>query len=336
MSFGNLAAMTPLLLTLPFLIWVMLRLDRQRGAALQVFGDPAVLARSAALPTQRRRRARLMLRIGALTLGLVAMARPQFGVQAGSLAGTGRDVLVLLDLSRSMNVADVDPSRLAVAKRATIEALAESPGDRVGLVVFGGSAFLQLPLTSDQAAFRRYLDAATSDDLGDPSTDLSAALTTAALTFEHEGVRGFQAVLIVSDGESASGDLEPALVRLRRASIPIFAIGVGTLEGAPVPADSTEAPERWHRDNIGRIVVSRLEEADLEKAARETGGSYVRWTSAHGAAQLSTEIARLDTRTLAARKTTEHADRFQWPLAVAMVGLVLESLIGQRPRRRVR
>ncbi len=117
-----------------------------------------MLARASTIPSERRRRIRQALTLGALSLGLLAVARPQFGTRPASLVHSGRDVLVLLDLSRSMNATDEmplrstpgRPSRLAVAKEALLEALAGSPGDRVGLVVFGGSAFLQLPLTADQ------------------------------------------------------------------------------------------------------------------------------------------------------------------------------------------
>ena len=246
------------------------------------------------------------------------MARPQFGTRPASLVRSARDVLVLLDLSRSMNATDEmplrstpgRPSRLAVAKEALLEALAGSPGDRVGLVVFGGSAFLQLPLTADQAAFRRFLDAATTDDLANPATDLSRALSAAATAFEHEGERGFQSVLLVSDGESAEGDVGAPLKRLRLREVPVFAIGVGTVEGAPVPADSSEAPEKWHRDHIGRVVQPRLEEGDLQRAASETNGTYLRWTPGAGA-RMSAEMARLEKRTMSARTSPEQADRFQ-------------------------
>ena len=115
---------------------------------------------------------------------------------------TGRDLLVVLDLSRSMNAADVEQSRLAVAKQLVRDLLRATPGQRVGLVVFGGSAFLQLPLTGNYAAFQRFLDAASTDDLGDPATDLSNALLAANTAFEHDGERGYQTVLLVSDGES--------------------------------------------------------------------------------------------------------------------------------------
>jgi Ca-activated chloride channel family protein len=266
---------------------------------------------------------------------VVALGRPQLGDRPAPLAHTGRDLLVLLDLSRSMNAAAGAgaENRLAVAKRAVASVLAASPGDRVGLIVFGGSAFLQLPLTSNHPAFQRFLDAASTDDLGDPATSLSSALTAASTTFEHDGERGYQSVLLVSDGENGAGDLGPPLSRLRRAGIPVFAIGVGTTEGAPVPADSTEAPEQWHRDHIGRIVVSRLEEDELRRAARETGGTYIRWSEA-AAQSVGTQLNQMEKRTLSSREGTERVDRFQWPLGLALAVLAFEPILGVTLRRK--
>jgi Ca-activated chloride channel family protein len=312
---------------LPVAGWVAVRGERRRGAALEAFGDPAVLALGSSLP--RRSGIRWALRLGALLLAVLALARPQAGERTSGLARTGRDVLVVLDLSRSMNAADAGGSRLAAAKRLAWETISASPGDRVGLVVFGGSAFLQLPLTTDQAALELFLDAASSDDLGDPATDLSVALLTAARTFEHEGERGRQAVLLVSDGESGEGDLDAALEELRVARLPVFAIGVGTTAGSPMPADSADAPDPYHRDNIGRVVISRVAEGDLRRTAEVTGGRYAPWDSPKDLAAMRKAIAALPVRTLAERTGTERADRFQWALAPAVVLLLIEMLVGR-------
>lgn len=338
MTFGYPIALALLLLALPAALMALVRHQRSRRLRLHAFGQPGLLARTSAIPSGPLRVARQALTLGALGLGLLAAARPQFGERPASLVHSGRDVLVLLDLSRSMNAADGHASpaqggltRLAVAKAAAIQALGGSPGDRVGLVVFGGSAFLQLPLTTDHAAFRRFLDAASTDDLDNPATDLSRALVAAATTFEHEGERGFQSVLLVSDGESVNGDVGPALKRLRVAGVPVFAIGVGTSEGAPVPADRSEAPEKWHRDHIGRVVQSRLEEGDLRRAANETNGIYLHWTPGAGAG-LKAEMRKLEKRTMSSRTSPERADQFQWPLGLGVLMLALEPIM--RVRRR--
>jgi Ca-activated chloride channel family protein len=237
-----------------------------------------------------------------------------------------------------MNAADVvqngrTVTRLAAAKATVTETVKGAPGDRLGLIIFGGSAFLQLPLTADHAAFQRFLDAATSDDLGDPATNLTNALATAATTFEHEGEPGYESVLLVSDGESGAGDVGPSLQRLHRRGVPVFALGVGTPEGAPVPADSNEAPEKWHRDHIGRVVISHLEEGELRRAARETNGSYMRLDLA-AVPRLRTEMGRLEKRTISAQKAVQRADRFQWPLGLGFLALAIASLMSLAPTRR--
>ncbi len=317
----------------PILGYALIRQERNRVERLQRFGDEPLLQQTSRVPSRRRRMVRDALTLAALLLILLALARPQFGERPSAMGRTGRDLLVVLDLSRSMNAADVEQqSRLAVAKQLVRDLLRASPGQRVGLVVFGGSAFLQLPLTGNYAAFQRFLDAASTDDLGDPATDLSNALMAAHTAFEHDGERGYQTVLLVSDGESGTGDIGPSLNRLGQARIPVLAVGVGTTEGAPVPADSSEAPEKWHRDHIGRIVLSRLEEGDLRRAARETGGSYYHWspTIAH---DLSESLARLDRRAITTADAMERVDRFQWPLGLAIGLLVLIPLTGGRTPR---
>ncbi len=316
----------------PMLGYALIRQERDRVERLHRFGDEPLLQQTSRVPSRRRRMVRDALTLAAVLLILLTLARPQFGERPGAMGRTGRDLLVVLDLSRSMNAADGEQSRLAVAKQLVRDLLRASPGQRVGLVVFGGSAFLQLPLTGNYAAFQRFLDAASTDDLGDPATDLSNALTAANTAFEHDGERGYQTVLLVSDGESGTGDIGPVLNRLRQARIPVLAVGVGTTQGAPVPADSSEAPEKWHRDNIGRIVLSRLEEGDLRRAARETGGSYYQWSPAI-AHDLSESLSRLDRRAITTADTMERVDRFQWPLGFAIGLLVLIPLTGGRAPR---
>ena len=325
------------LLALAVLVRLVLRGERARRAALAAFGDTALLSRGSTLTPQRQAGTVRALRLAALALGVLALARPQAGERERELVRTGRDVLLLLDLSRSMGVADVSTgtvsgpgTRLAAAKEIAWEVLAEYPGDRVGLVIFGGSAFLQMPLTSDRASLRLFLDAASPDDLGDPATDLSAALLTAVSAFEHEGEEGRRAILMVTDGESGEGNLEAAADALREAELPIFAVGVGSTRGGPVPADSSEAPEPYHRDHIGRVVISRLEEGDLRKVAEESGGAYARWDRSEELQALVTALGQVRPRTIAARTSSERADRYQWPLGLMVLLLLWGETRGLR------
>ncbi|HUQ14550.1 MAG TPA: VWA domain-containing protein, partial [Gemmatimonadales bacterium] len=314
--------------------WVIVRAERARRNALARFGELDVLRRSSSLVSHRHSTRVWALRVAAVGLGVVALARPQAGERQSELVRTGRDVLVLLDLSRSMGVSDVStgaisaPStRLAAAKQVAWDVMSSYPGDRVGLVVFGGSAFLQLPLTSERASLQLFLDAASPDDLGDPATDVSAALLTAVSAFEHEGEVGRRAVLIITDGESGEGDLDAAAEALRAEELPVFAIGVGSAQGGPVPADTADAAEPYHRDHIGRVVVSRLEEGDLRRVAESSGGGFARWDRPDEMRALVAGLGRVKARTLAARKTNERADRYQWPLGVMVLLLAIAEML---------
>src|SRR5579864_4944839 len=324
-----------LLLLLPAGAALGIRAERRRRAALARFGDPALLDELSAIPDARRRLARHLLRLAALALLVVALARPQLGQHPALIARAGRDVLVLLDLSRSMNVADAaGGTRLAAAKRIADSLAGASPGDRLGLVVFGGSAFLQLPLTDDHDAFRRFVEAAGTDDVGDPSTDIAAPLAAAAKAFEHEGEAGTRAAVLLSDGESAEDGLDVALGRLEREGVPVLAIGVGTAQGGPVPADSSEAPEPYHRDHIGRVVISHLEEGTLRRAAERTGGAYAAWDDPAELRSLGETLARIETRPIGIRKARKPAERFQWPLAISVLLLLVEGAVPLAARRK--
>ena len=337
MSFAWPLLLLVALVAVPLIGRTLLRAERRRRAELREFGEPTVLAQGSTLADERRVVRRRWLQVAAVALGLLALARPQLGERQAELARTGRDVLVVFDLSRSMTVTDVAPSRLEVARRAAWETVSAERGDRVGLVVFGGSAFLQLPLTTDQAALKLFLDAASPDDLGDPSTDIGNALATAAKIFEHEGERGHRAVLLVSDGETEEhSDLVKASAGLREEGIPVFALGVGTTGGGPVPADSSEAPEKFHRDHIGRIAMSRLEEGGLRQVARLTGGAYARADRAADRGALQAALATVRTRTLASEQSKERADRFQWPLALAVAALLGDAVLAAAAARRRR
>lgn len=321
-----------LLLALPVMLRALARAAQYRQAGLERFGDPALLARSSALPDSERRRRREWFRLAAFGLLIIALARPQVGERPSNMPHAGRDLLVLLDISRSMGSPDVAPSRMAAAKQAALDLVAQLPGDRVGLMVFGGAAFLQLPLVQDHAAFKLFLDAAGNQYLYDPSTDVAGALKSALAVFEHEGSHGSRAIILLSDGETQPEGVEDVTPKLQQARIPVIAVGIGTAEGGPVPADTAESPEKWHRDHIGRVVNSRLEEGVLIRLARETGGAYLRWRDGQGLGPLVTRIRQVEAHTLdAGTAGTQHADRFQWPLGVGVALLLAELVMGAMP-----
>lgn len=309
--------------------WLIRHAQSERAVALQTLGDPAVLARTGMKFDPRARRIRALLRTAALAAGLLALARPQGGQDDTRSSRSGRDLLIALDLSRSMLVQDAGGTRLDRAKALARDLEDRLPGDRVGLVIFGGAAFLQLPLTRDHAVFDRFLDAASPTAIDDPSTDLAAALDVGRTVFEHEGGDGHRAIVLLTDGERSEGNLDRPLEQLGEARIPVFALGIGTPAGGFVPADP-EAPgdsaSRWHLDNIGRPAESRLDEKTLRRITETSGGAYARWDDASARKELVTAIRRVAERPLGTQRVPQHVELFQWPLALAMLFLAVEAL----------
>ena len=329
-----------LMLLLPWaaVVWHFHRREeRARRAALEALGAHPVLARVGAIPTARVRRRSLALRAAAAALAIVALARPFLGTQEVSGARAGRDVLVALDLSRSMRVADASGTRLMRAKALLGEVANALPGDRLGLIIFGGAAFLQLPLTTDHAIFERWVGAASPEAIDDPGTDLLAAVQVAAKAFEHDASNGHRALLVVTDGERSEGALDEAVETAAKSGMPIFAIGVGTQQGAFVPPDCTlpaDSGATWHLDNIGRPVISRLRAEELQRITAATNGLYAQWDDPKAVATIAAGIQRLAARPLGVETQEEPDERFQWPLALAILLLAADLLRLPLPRRR--
>lgn len=317
-----LAVLVPLL---PLGIYALVRRERRRRADRARYGDASLVARTSAMPPRARRIAADALILAALTLVVVALARPQWGESRAAVERSSRDVLFVLDLSRSMNAADAYPSRLAQAKAAARTIADSLPHDRVGLEVFGGNAFLQLPLTTDHGIFARFIDAVSTEDVPDPATDIEGALDLAATTFARDGGAGSHTVVLLTDGEATQGSTRDGAQVLAKAHIHLYAVGVGSAAGATVPETPTDS--RPHRDWRGQTVVSRLDESDLAAAAAIADGRSVRWTGPAAAAPVIAAIGQLGTARTASRERAAFTDRLGWPVALALLALVLESLL---------
>jgi Ca-activated chloride channel family protein len=228
---------------------------------------------------------------------------------------------------------DIKPSRLTRAK-AEIGDLVESlAGDRVGLVFFAGAAFPQCPLTVDYAATRLFLSQADPSMIGAQGTDIASALRTALELFD-ENDSTYKVILLITDGEDFAGGLDEVRDEILRRGVLLYAIGLGTAEGAPVP-DVDDAGQRvgFVRDEDGNVVISRLDEAPLLELTRASGGVYARaGTGGLDLARLRAELDSLEGRVFAAQRVTSYQERFAWPLSAAILLLLVEGLVRDRRR----
>ena len=330
MQFGNphafwLAALVPLLIG--FLVWAF----RARRRALERFASPPLVQRLADAVRPVARRWKAVLMVATVTFAVLALAQPRWGFEWREVKHKGVDVFVLLDVSKSMLTEDVRPNRLTQAKYAVQDLLEKLRGDRVGLVAFAGTAFVQCPLTVDYEAFRLTLKDADPRIIPRGGTAIGAAIRTALKGFE-AGEGRDRAIVLITDGEETQGGALAAADEAAKAGVKIYAIGVGTVEGELIPVREEGKPMEFLKDREGQVVKSRLDEETLKQLALKTGGIYVR--SAAGDfgmdAIYDKGIARLQRREYEARLQRRYFERFQWPLGLAFALLVIESLVSDR------
>ena len=332
MNFGNptslwwLAAMPVLVL---FFVWAY----RARRSALAQFAAEPLADRLTRSVRPVARRWKAVLLVTGILFAVLAWAQPRWGFEWRQVKRKGVDIFVLLDVSRSMLTEDVRPNRLTQAKFAVEDLLTKLQGDRVGLVAFAGTAFVQCPLTVDYDAFRLTLREAGPKLIPRGGTAIGVALRTALKGFEAGDGRD-RAVVLITDGEETEGEALPAAEELVQAGVRIFAIGVGTVEGELIPLHDDNKPMEFLKDKEGQVVKSRLDEETLKQLALKTQGIYVR--SAAGDFGMDTVyekgIAQLKRKDYEEQLQKRYFERFQWPLGIAVALLVLEMFVSDRKR----
>ncbi len=332
MRFGNDHAFW-LLATLPLLVLFLVAAARARRQAVERFAAAPLAARLARSVNGRARTGKAVLLVAALLFGLLALAQPRWGFQWREVTRRGVDVFVLLDVSKSMLAEDVPPNRLQQARFAVKDLLHYLTGDRVGLIAFAGSAFVQCPLTIDREAFRLTLNAVDPSLIPRGGSAIARAVETALKAFE-AGESRDRVMVLITDGEDTEGDPLAAASAAAEQGVRLYAIGVGTAEGELIPLRQDGQSMSFVKDDQGRVVKSRLNEAALREMAARTGGMYVR--SAPGDFGMETiyreGIAHLQQDEYESRLQKRYYERYQWPLGLAVLLLVIEYFLPDRRR----
>ena len=305
----------------------------RRRALLDRFGDLSVISRLTSIVSARRRRWKAAFIVGGVLFLGVALAGPRFGTELREVKREGVDLVIALDVSMSMMAEDVAPNRLDRAKNEIKKLLDELQGDRVGLVVFAGDAFIQCPLTTDYSALRLFLDVADPSLIPTPGTDFGAAVRMAVQAFEAPTAEQEQsptrALLVVSDGENHVADIDEIAQTAKEEGIVMFAAGVGETAGSPIPLYQDGRRVGYKRDSRGEIVNTRLEESVLQELAAE--GAYFRIArTSSSLPQLTSSLERLEKQEFAQSEFESYEERYQWPLALALLLLLAERLVSDR------
>ncbi len=310
---------------LPVLLLLVWHTHKRRRSILARFASSQALARIAPGAAPGRRIVKSVLLLLALASLVVALAGPQYGYTWQTIERKGVSLVVALDCSKSMLASDIKPDRLKRAKREILDLLGMLQGDKIGLVAFAGTAFLQCPLTLDYSAFNIFLDALSPDFLPVGGTDLAGAINTSVKAFATKA-NSDKAVILITDGESTTPGVIDAAKKAAEENIKIFCIGVGSPEGAPVP----DGKGGFTKDTSGNTVHTRLDEDTLKKVAAITGGSYVR--SVTGDMDLDAIYKQqirssMKSSTLETNRRKLYTDRYQWFLGLAVFFLLLELLL---------
>ncbi len=330
MTFGRPQFLYALILVpLAFLFWLWA--ERRRRAALARLGNPALLEALSDAVNRRGRRWQTALWLAALTLLLLALARPQWGTEVQMVEQQGIEIMVALDVSQSMLAEDIKPNRLQRAKLEIADLMERLGGNEMGLVLFSGASFIQFPLTSDFATARTFLDSAGPGVISRPGTAIADAIETALHGFDWQ--RSSQKViLLMTDGEDHEGDPLEAARKAAEQGVILYAIGFGSPQGEPIPQYNRRGEiVGYKKDRQGNTVLSKLDEVTLQKIALATGGQYYR-ASASGREldALSAELDAMQKASLESRFERRHIERFQGFVLAALVALVAGELIPDR------
>ncbi len=320
----------------PLVVLLSLYATWRRRVMQNRFGDLALVQRLSQSVSGRRRRYKSFMMTVIVALMAIALAGPQVGTQLREVKREGIDLLIALDVSTSMLAEDVAPNRLGRARNEIKRILGELQGDRVGLIIFAGDAFIQCPLTTDYSAVRLFLDVANPDLLPTPGTDFGAAIRMAIQAFEvpsadiDPNATRSKALLIVSDGENHVEGLETMITQAREANIVLYAAGVGDVTGTPIPVYNDRGQRTgYKRDLQGQIISTRLEEAGL-KALSADGAYFQVARTSSSLSQLIPALNQLDQSTLAVEEFEDYDLKYQWPLALALLLLCLDAVISAR------
>jgi Ca-activated chloride channel family protein len=280
------------------------------------------------------RKTKDVLMLLGLSLLIVALSGPKIGTEVREIKRQGIDLMVALDLSASMNARDISPSRLSKARYETLRLVENLKGDRIGLIVFTGEAFLQSPLTVDYSALRLFLNIVETDQMPSSTTNFDAAFSEAIKAFEskeqEEESEAAKVLLVISDGENFGPDFDQSLEALTDLGVKVYTIGIGTGQGTTIPLvdPNTGSIQGYKTDNTGQTVVTRLESEVLQEIAETGGGRYyeVQRGNENFDAFLN-QIGELQKGELAAQEYADYKNQYQWVTLLALICFGLSILL---------
>lgn len=318
-----------LLFSLPVIIVFYLYYRSWKKNALQRFGSHEVIQQLMPNKSNSKGFIKLFILVVGTAFLIFGIIDPQIGSKLENVKREGIDLYLVLDVSNSMLAEDIKPNRLERAKLAISNLIDKLEGDRLGIIIFAGNAYKQLPLTTDYSAARLFLSVVDTKIVPTQGTAIGEAIDMATISFgetEHN-----KAIVIITDGENHEDDAVEAAKKANELGIRVFTIGMGLPEGAPIPLISNGNQTGFKKDREGKTVVTKLNEDMLRKIAAAGGGAYARANNATtGLSKIFEDINAIDKKEIETRQFTNYEDRFQVFLGIALALLLLELLIASR------
>lgn len=312
-----------------FVYWALAR----KKKLINRFGDLPLIMKNAPYISFARQGTKAALLLISLILIVVALARLQFGTHLELMKREGIDIVVAMDVSNSMLARDIKPNRLEKAKQEIQSILERLKGDRIGLVVFAGEAFIQCPLTLDYASTTFLLRAVDQNSVSIQGTSLTAALEKSNQAFNQQEKK-HKVLILLTDGEDQEEGVIQAAEELRKNGVKIYTVGIGNPAGEPIPLFDRKGNQvGFKKDQGGEVIITSLDEMTLQKIALATGGKY--FHSSPGEIELDRifdEISNLEKKELEGTLITRYDDRFQWPLLFALFLIVGEFFMPERKK----
>ncbi|SFF18647.1 vWA domain-containing protein [Sunxiuqinia elliptica] len=311
------------------LFWIT---RRRRRKALERFGQTEVISQLMPNVSKSRPVVKFIICLFALASLIIATARPQFGSKLKTVKREGVELIIALDVSNSMMAEDIQPNRLERAKRAISRLVDNLNDDKIGLIVFAGDAYTQLPITTDYPSAKLFLNAVNTDIVPRQGTAIGAAIELASVSFSPQ-FEGNKAIVIITDGENHEDDAIGAATSAAQNGIIVHTIGMGLPQGGPIPV-VRNGQRDYRKDKDGNVVVTKLNEEMLQQIAAAGNGIYVRANNAQvGLNTLFNEIDKMEKSEMESLVYSDYEDQFQWFIAFAIFLILLDFLILERKNK---
>tara|TARA_B110000459_G_C16622347_1_gene502566 strand:+ start:1955 stop:2995 length:1041 start_codon:yes stop_codon:yes gene_type:complete len=319
-----------LLAVIPLIVIVFLFVKNWKRRKLRKFGSQAVVKRLMPNVSKTLPIVKFVLFTMAMVSLLIGLANLQFGTKLEEVKREGIDLMICLDVSNSMLAEDLSPNRLERSKRAIYQLIEKLHNDRLGIIVFAGQAYVQLPITTDYSSAKLFLETIGTDIVPTQGTSIGSAINLAMESFDFENGTS-KSIIVITDGENHEDDAMNAAIEASDKGVIVNTIGMGSEKGGPIPVYKNGAQVDFRKDNTGNTVVTKLNEKMLKEFATAGNGSYVRASNAKGGLdKIMSEIDKMEKKEFGSKSFKDYEDRFQIFLIIALFLIVLENFISNR------